>query len=129
MKDTVLKKVTCHDCEAKPGEYHDMGCDVERCPDCGGQMIGCYCEDPRETFDEGERLIWTGYWPGTKECIEYGFFNKWVTTGTRRIRGHTLEAGSWEPCDADDPDATPDFGRLLEEAVWDKNKRRYVLKK
>lgn len=30
----------CHDCNAHPGEYHHQGCDNERCPKCGGQMIG-----------------------------------------------------------------------------------------
>jgi len=125
----LLRKGVCHDCEAKPGEYHDMGCDVERCPDCGGQLIACQCDEPRETFDEGERLIWTGVWPGTEECIEYGFFNKWVVTGTREFRGHTLETGDWIPCDIDDPDASADLCELSEKATWDSNKRKYVLNK
>jgi len=34
----------CHDCNARPGEYHHPGCDNEICPACGGQMIG-YHED------------------------------------------------------------------------------------
>ena len=29
----------CHDCGAKPGHYHHVGCDAERCPVCGGQLI------------------------------------------------------------------------------------------
>jgi len=33
----------CHDCGAKPGEYHKSGCDVERCPFCGRQLISCSC--------------------------------------------------------------------------------------
>jgi TIR domain-containing protein len=33
----------CHDCSAIPGEYHVPSCDMERCPSCGGQMIGCAC--------------------------------------------------------------------------------------
>lgn len=33
----------CHDCKAPHGEYHHLGCDVERCPRCGGQLISCDC--------------------------------------------------------------------------------------
>jgi len=33
----------CHDCGAKKGHYHHPGCDVEECPECGGQLIGCEC--------------------------------------------------------------------------------------
>ena len=33
----------CHDCGAKVGHYHHPGCDVEECPGCGGQLIGCEC--------------------------------------------------------------------------------------
>jgi len=33
----------CHDCGAKEGHLHHPGCDMERCPKCGGQAIGCDC--------------------------------------------------------------------------------------
>ena len=39
--DVELKN--CHDCDAEPGEAHKGGCDTERCPFCGGQLIGCDC--------------------------------------------------------------------------------------
>jgi hypothetical protein len=33
----------CIDCEAAAGEIHELGCDAEECPRCGGQLIGCGC--------------------------------------------------------------------------------------
>lgn len=35
----------CGDCNAMLGEYHHWGCDNERCPVCGMQLISCDCED------------------------------------------------------------------------------------
>lgn len=35
----------CGDCNAPFGGFHHPGCDVERCPGCGGQAIGCNCLD------------------------------------------------------------------------------------
>lgn len=56
---------TCPDCGVKPGEIHLVNCDVARCTKCGGQRLSCDCED-----EEGGDDVWTGLWPGYKECYE-----------------------------------------------------------
>lgn len=33
----------CHDCKIKPSGFHHLGCGMERCPKCGGQLISCGC--------------------------------------------------------------------------------------
>lgn len=41
IKPHYWLNITCHDCDAKVGELHQLGCDMERCPVCGGQLISC----------------------------------------------------------------------------------------
>jgi hypothetical protein len=53
---------------------------------------------------------------GTAECLEYGWHVKVTWFGLVR-------------CDKDDPQAFPDVRRLLAEAVWNPQKRRFVRKK
>jgi hypothetical protein len=60
----------CPDCGVPIGEKHEDGCDVERCPHCGGQALGCvgfYPNDPR-------RQPWDGRWPGEVDAERLGFF-------------------------------------------------------
>lgn len=33
----------CYDCGVKLGELHRRGCEGERCPACGSQLISCGC--------------------------------------------------------------------------------------
>ena len=53
----------CHDCNAKPGEMHRVGCDVERCSVCGGQRLQCGCSGHDPAFAR-----WSGFWPGVLEA-------------------------------------------------------------
>lgn len=74
----------CHDCDAAEGEQHLYGCDMERCPFCGAQLIGCHCiyeylginVDPgTEGFDEDV------YMNGPSRQDEEKFFEKMVVAG------------------------------------------------
>ena len=42
----------CHDCGIlnKKGNVHHLGCDMEICPACKDQLIGCDCEKSNEPY-------------------------------------------------------------------------------
>lgn len=101
----------CPDCGAKANEQHNDGCDVERCPDCGGQLISCACGGDITM----PRLQWTGEWPGKAECQEFGWYVKMV------------QGKGWVSCEKDDPGAYEDLNRLHRDSVWDKERGRYIL--
>ena len=60
----------CPDCGVPIGEKHEDGCDVERCPHCGGQALGCLGFDPNDL----RRQPWDGRWPGEADAERLGFF-------------------------------------------------------
>lgn len=33
----------CPDCGIQKGQLHTEGCDIEECPECHGQLLGCVC--------------------------------------------------------------------------------------
>jgi hypothetical protein len=101
----------CPDCGVLPGKLHEIGCDVEQCPYCGGQLISCDCA---RAVSAETAIPWTGEWPGKTECLEFGWYAKLV-------KGH-----GWVPCDRDEPGATEDLDRLHVEAKWDCDQRRFV---
>lgn len=44
---------TCHDCGCQEGDLHGLGCDMESCPFCGGQLISCDCVYDQLGIDAG----------------------------------------------------------------------------
>ena len=44
----------CHDCLVHSGGIHHAGCDMELCPRCAGQAIGCGCRWEGDEADEPE---------------------------------------------------------------------------
>ncbi len=75
----------CPDCQVNPSEQHLDWCDVGRCTKCGGQRLGCDCE-------EGENDIWDGYWSGTKECFDKKYVALWIGNGKRY---YTFDYNRW----------------------------------
>ncbi len=110
----------CPDCGVGVGDTHFDGCDVERCPGCGGQLLmcglDCTPDDKEQERLWEKRSVWTGLWPGVAECREFGWYSYF-----------TQESG-WVQTTKDDPRASENLNRLYEDAQWDKEQQRFVLK-
>lgn len=141
MKELEIRD-TCPDCGTGIGNTHVPGCDVERCPFCGVQMLQDRCgyrhfgidpetmqdthpfiyehglpDEMQEAWEEHLRphlLPWNGVWPGVLECREYGLWSKLTDHG-------------WQRCHEDDPEASEDLTTLAFLATWDSSQKRYVI--
>jgi hypothetical protein len=47
----------CGDCGVNPRGFHHLGCDVQRCPLCEGQMISCGCRFDEDGPDDDEEEV------------------------------------------------------------------------
>ncbi len=55
----TMNEKLCHDCGIPEGGIHSEGCDMERCPKCGGQLISCDCKDEDlEGLDRVPYISW-----------------------------------------------------------------------
>ncbi len=105
---------TCPGCGTFINEYHSEFCDTARCGITGDQKFSC------DTFNEDnhecENTKWSGYWPGVKECFEYGLFSYFVPNL------------GFVPCDPEHPNAVCDLNTLLVRYAWDSNLQKRVPK-
>jgi ferredoxin len=55
-----MERKHCGDCGCIEGELHEIGCDMERCPVCGNQLISC--DHISDVFDQNiPRVPWILY--------------------------------------------------------------------
>ena len=42
-EQNCITKLECEDCKVSPASFHLLGCALEECPRCQGQIISCHC--------------------------------------------------------------------------------------
>jgi hypothetical protein len=102
---------SCPDCGVSIGDIHQEGCDISRCKIHGNQLLKCLflheSNDCRPTK-------FSGYFPGTEEAIERGWFSYLDKTKT------------WIKCEASHPEASPDINKVLIELEWNSEQEKFV---
>jgi hypothetical protein len=69
----------CGDCGVPVGERHQVGCDLERCPRCGGQFISCDC------FDGWREAAKNRIYEGLKRMKEFREIHKFELYDLRHV--------------------------------------------
>lgn len=95
----------CSVCNTSPGQLHEAGCTLERCPECGRHRF-LSCDHSFSPRPDSVRLPWTGEYPGVMECREFGWYQQ-ATWGNT--------SGPSE-----------DLNRLYVEALWSSELRRFI---
>lgn len=107
--------VPCPVCKTPDGHFHQAGCEMEQCPECGDYLV--ICGHPRP---KAARIPFAGEYIGEMEAREHGLFYK--------LEEVTEEAGTeYVPCAPNDPGARPWCQDVLERGRWDKRRRRWLL--
>jgi hypothetical protein len=112
----------CPRCGVAAGELHTLGCAMEQCLHCGGQLLRCFIMGPYEAIEalpwpppDEDRIPWSGEWPGVAECHEFQWYAR-----------RNPDGAGWLPCNADEPVARPDLNRLHSDATWSREAKRFT---
>jgi hypothetical protein len=120
----LQKQIPCHDCGALEGEFHKPGCDVERCPSCGCQLLTdpCPYDRPQDGLGWKFRKPYDGYWPNSLQCLRYGLAVKWDAGQFPKQGGR-----GWVKCSPAYPEANPDINSLVIRGTWSIEKQEWII--
>ena len=62
----------CPECQVGTGGFHHLGCGVEQCPNCYGQILFCLCEGGEAYRTLTVNVWWTRLRRGVPESVVTG---------------------------------------------------------
>lgn len=84
----VDESAKCHDCGVPPDSLHHPGCDMEVCPQCKGQAIGCDCQDDYNRVQAGFTIQGDWWWINGKG-------QAWIDGEPADMDELEMEGSSW----------------------------------